>query len=364
MKNTLLDGIIEHGQISALTAAFSLQGRGFRLFLAAKAEGVDTFTAPNLIAYGDTTAKPCPLVVGQWSESFIKEIPIAAIDLTEYDLFYGLTEPSQYEVRFDLDGGSMELPHVVTINYNTTVAEPAEEPTREGYTFDGWKSNGETHDFEVALTDNATIVAAWIANFVVTFDGDGGTETEPQEITSGSTATEPADPTRTGYTFDGWYNGETLYNFATPVTEALTLTAHWLENFTVTFDSDGGSAVAPQEVADGDTASEPITPTLEGHALEGWNLGEAPYNFATPVTGDITLTAVWVEVFQVTFDSQGGSAVAAQDVNDGETATEPTPDPTKEGFTLDRWSIAVDGAAFNFATPITADLTLYAIWTE
>ena len=361
-KLSLQDGIIEQGKITSLAAAFSLQGKGFRLFLKAKGEAVATTTAPNLIAYGDENAKPCPLVVGRWSESFIKEIPATAISLTDYDVYFGLTEPTAYKVQFDLDGGAMALPHNIEFNYNTVVAKPATDPTREGYTFDEWQSGGSTHNFATALTDNVIITAHWLANLVVTFNSAGGSAVEAQDVLEGDKATEPAGPTRVGYTFDGWYNGETLYDFDDVVTENLTLTAAWLENFTVTFNSDGGSAVAAQEVADGGTAIEPTDPTKEGYTLNGWYNGETLFNFTTPITADITLTAHWLENFTVTFDSQGGSEVTAQEVADGSTATEPTPDPTKEANTFLYWSLTAEGTEFAFTTPITADTTLYAIW--
>ena len=360
-KLSLQDSIIEQRKIASLAAAFSLQGKGFRLFLVAKGEAVATTTAPNLIAYGDENAKPCPLVVGQWSESFIKEIPATAISLTDYDVYFGLTEPTAYKVQFDLDGGTMALPHTIEFNYNTVVAKPATDPTREGYTFDEWQSGGATHNFATALTDNVIITAHWLANLVVTFNSAGGSAVEDQDVLEGDTATEPTDPTRDGYTFNGWYNGETLYDFDDVVTADLTLTAQWLENFTVTFDSDGGSAVAAQEVADGGTATEPTDPTLEGYTFDGWYNGETLYVFATPVTEDITLTAQWLENFTVTFDSQEGSAVDPEEVADGGTATEPTA-PTRDLYTFQHWSTTIGGEAFSFTTEITADITLYAVW--
>ncbi|HVX54224.1 InlB B-repeat-containing protein [Nocardioides sp.] len=65
----------------------------------------------------------------------------------------------------------------------------------------------------------------------------------------------------------------------------------------------------------------------------------------------------------VVFDSQGGTAESAETVGDGDTATPPTPDPTQGGYTFEHWSTSVGGAAYDFTTPVTADLTLYAVWT-
>jgi len=295
-KLSLQDGIIEHGQITSLAAAFSLQGKGFRVFLAIKSEGVDLIATPSLIAYGDQTAKPTPLVAGQWSESFIREIPIAAIDLTDYDLFYGLTEATEYTATLDLDGGTMALPHSIPFNYNTVVAKPAADPTREGYTFDEWQSGGATHNFATALTDNVIITAHWLANLVVTFNSAGGSAVTAQDVLEGETATEPTDPTKAGYTFDGWYNVETLYDFDDAVTENITLTAHWLENFTVSFNSDGGSAVTSQEIVDGSLATLPTpAPTKEANTFLHWSLTAegTEFAFTTPITADTTLYAIW-----------------------------------------------------------------------
>lgn len=76
---------------------------------------------------------------------------------------------------------------------------------------------------------------------------------------------------------------------------------------------------------------------------------------------DVDPTPVWV--YTVTFNSNGGSAVASQTVTDGETATEPD-DPTKDGSTFAGWYSDEElTTEFNFATPITQNTTLYAKWT-
>ena len=188
-----------------------------------------------------------------------------------------------------------------------------------------------------------------------------------QQVGWGELATEPTEglPTKAGWTFDKWLLNGSEYNFATPVTDTIQLVASYLEDVcTVTFDSAGGSAVASQNIDNGETATEPAEdPTRDGYVFDKWLLGESEFNFATPITADITLTAAWIELFDVTFDSQGGSEVEPQSIEDGETATEPT-DPTKEGFVFEHWSTTVDGLPYVFATAVTADLTLYAIWTE
>ena len=139
--------------------------------------------------------------------------------------------------------------------------------------------------------------------YTVTFDSYGGTPVPPaQEVEYGLTATKPADPTLKGYTFAFWYLGEdeqnaTAYDFNTPVTENITLTAKWnINKYTVAFNTDGGTPVPPaQEVEYGHTATKPVEPTLKGYTFVGWYLDgeEEPFDFGTTITSDITLTAKW-----------------------------------------------------------------------
>ena len=139
--------------------------------------------------------------------------------------------------------------------------------------------------------------------YTVTFDSYGGTPVPPaQEVEYGLTATKPADPTLKGYTFAFWYLGEdeqnaTAYDFNTPVTENITLTAKWnINKYTVAFNTDGGTPVPlAQEVEYGHTATKPVEPTLKGYTFDGWYLDgeEEPFDFGTTITSDITLTAKW-----------------------------------------------------------------------
>ena len=137
--------------------------------------------------------------------------------------------------------------------------------------------------------------------YTVTFDSYGGTPVPPaQEVEYGLTATKPADPTLKGYTFAFWYLGEdeqnaTAYDFNTPVTENITLTAKWnINKYTVAFNTDGGTPVPPaQEVEYGLTTTEPAAPEKTGYTFDGWYLGDEKYDFSAAVEQNITLTAKW-----------------------------------------------------------------------
>ena len=211
--------------------------------------------------------------------------------------------------------------------------------------------------------------------YTVTFDSYGGTPVPPaQEVEYGLTATKPADPTLKGYTFAFWYLGEdeqnaTAYDFNTPVTENITLTAKWeINKYTVTFNSYGGTPVPPaQEVEYGLTATKPADPTLKGYTFAFWYLGEdeqnaTAYDFNTPVTENITLTAKWeINKFKVTFDTDGGEPIPDdQFVEWGLFVEEPTTEPTKTGYTFDGWYLGDE--KYDFSAAVEQNITLTAKW--
>ena len=209
--------------------------------------------------------------------------------------------------------------------------------------------------------------------YTVTFNAYGGSPTpDEQHVKSGEKAVPPADPTLKGFTFAFWYLGEneqtaTAYNFNTPVTENITLTAKWeINKFKVTFDSNGGSKVDPQVVEYGLYAKKPADPTLKGFTFACWYLGEneqtaTAYDFNTPVTENITLTAKWeINKYTVTFDPNGGTPVPPkQEVEYGLTATKPD-DPTRTGYTFDGWYLGDE--KYDFSAAVEQNITLTAKW--
>ena len=145
------------------------------------------------------------------------------------------------------------------------------------------------------------------------------------------------------------------------------------KEFTVSFNSNGGNEVAAQTVVEGDKATKPINPTKDGFTFVAWykdnNTFADEWNFATEtVTADVTLFANWSAVtFEVTFNSNGGSAVSKQTVAQGGKADKPAPDPTKEGFNFAGWFTDNNTFAneWDFAVhTVTEDITLFVKWTE
>ena len=130
--------------------------------------------------------------------------------------------------------------------------------------------------------------------YTVTFDADGGSAVESQEIKEGEKATAPADPTKEGYTFAGWYAGETAYDFGAAVTADVALKAKWtLNTYTVTFDADNGTEKTTATVGYGSAVEAPAVPEKAGYTFAGWLLGETAYDFATAVKSNIALKAAW-----------------------------------------------------------------------
>ena len=212
--------------------------------------------------------------------------------------------------------------------------------------------------------------------YTVTFNAYGGFPTpDEQHVKSGEKAVLPVEPTLKGYIFAFWYLGEdeqnaTAYDFNTPVTENITLTAKWnINKYTVTFNSYGGTPVPPvQEVEYGLTATKPADPTLKGYTFAFWYLGEdeqnaTAYDFDTPVTENITLTAKWnINKYTVAFNTDGGTPVPpAQEVEYGLTATEPAA-PEKTGYTFDGWYLGDE--KYDFSAAVEQNITLTAKWEK
>ena len=176
-----------------------------------------------------------------------------------------------------------------------------------------------------------------------------------QIVQAGEKAIQPDVPSRQGYQFTDWYLDDTKYDFNTAVTGDMTLTARWTVNqYTITFDTDGGSAVAPITQDYGTQITAPADPTREGYTFIGWDKAIP----ATMPAGDMTITAQWrINQYTITFDTDGGSAVAPITQDYGTQITAPA-DPTREGYTFIGWDKT-------FPTTMPAEnLTITAQWRD
>ena len=200
----------------------------------------------------------------------------------------------------------------------------------------------------------AQITGEVIGAYTVTFQSEGGSEVASQ-IRANTPADQPADPTKEGYTFIGWYNGESEWNFETPVTADLTLTAKWqINRYTITFDTAGGSEVAPITQDYGTTITAPANPTKTGYTFAGWDK-TIP---ATMPAENITLTARWtVNQYTITFKPENGGQDIVIKQDYGTAITAPA-NPTKTGYTFAGWDKTIP------STMPAGDMAITARWTE
>ena len=222
-------------------------------------------------------------------------------------------------------------------------------------------------------TDTELYAKCTPKTFQVSFITDDDSITIPkQAVTYPASAAEPTGLSKTGYTLDGWYTDKdctTAYDFSSKVTGDITLYAKWnINSYKVSFDSNGGSSVAAQSVNYNTAASKPADPSKTGFTFAGWFTDKdctTAYDFSSKVTGDITLYAKWnINSCTVSFDSNGGSSVAAQSVNYNTAASKPA-DPSRKGYTFAGWFTGKDcKTAYDFNSNVTGDITLYAKWNK
>ena len=275
-------------------------------------------------------------------------------------------------ITYNSKNGSQVIPQEITVGEKT---QPPTAPTRSGYAFDFWCIDYECtteFNFDTAITENITLYAAWKRTCNVIFNTAGGSAVATQVVIIGALAVYPITPKKENYTFAYWCTDKALtekYDFSAPVTDNITLYACYVQIAnTVLFNSMGGSAVEPQRVPIGGHAIEPEKPVKEGFDFVYWATdpaGTNQFRFATAViNANITLYAKWTESqYTVSFDTAGGSKIAAQTVPYGKKVVFPEI-PTKEKCVFEMWrtKTADHYNEFDFSTPITEDLTLYALW--
>ncbi|MBO4327688.1 MAG: InlB B-repeat-containing protein, partial [Clostridia bacterium] len=169
-------------------------------------------------------------------------------------LYAHWSEPNTYTVTFNENGGTLSGDNFKNVKYNSTYGTMP-TPTRTGYTFDGWytsESGGSkvTDSTKMTTASNHTLYAHWMANkYTVTFNANGGSSsTSSKEVTYDTNYGTLPTPTRTGYTFDGWYTAASGGSEVTSSTKMTTASNHslyaqWTVNkYTVLFDANGGSS--------------------------------------------------------------------------------------------------------------------------
>lgn len=230
--------------------------------------------------------------------------------------------------------------------------------TISGGTFNGKVTNkndiSDSPEETPAKISGGTFNGEVIGAYTVTFQSEGGSEVASQ-IRANTPAARPADPTKEGYTFIGWYNGESEWNFADAVATDLTLTAKWQVNqYTITFDTAGGSEVPSITQDYGTAITPPAAPTRTGYTFAGWDR-EIPT--AMPAE-NMTITARWqVNQYTITFKPENGGQDIVIKQDYGTAITAPA-NPTKTGYTFAGWDREIP------TTMPAGDMTITARWTE
>jgi uncharacterized repeat protein (TIGR02543 family) len=300
--------------------------------------------APITQDYGTKITAPAdPTRKGYTFKGWDKEIPktMPAENMTVKAQW----EINQYAITFDTNGGSEIAP--ITQDYGTKITAPA-DPTRKGYTFKGW-------DKEIPKTmpaENMTVKAQWEINqYAITFDTNGGSEIAPITQDYGTKITAPADPTRKGYTFKGWDKEIPK----TMPAENITVKAQWeINQYTITFDTNGGSEIAPITQDYGTKITAPADPTRKGYTFKGWDK-EIP---ETMPAENMTVKAQWeINQYTITFDTNGGSEIATITQDYGTEITAPD-NPTREGYTFIGWDKAIP------TTMPAENITVTAQWKD
>ena len=321
--------------------------------------------------YGATVSAPAnPTKTGYDFAGWDKAVVNKAIEDATYKAQWTAIE---YSVSFDTDGGNEIDP--ITGIYGDEIEAPA-NPKKEGYTFTGWV-DAEGNAAEIPATmpaEDVDLKATWEINkYDITIEADGGiladgnatyTATDVDYATDLAAYGVPmAAPTKEGYTFAGWVDAEdnAAEIPATMPAADVTIKATWTANeYTITFDTDGGSEIAPITGEYGDAITAPAAPTKEGHTFAGWD-GEIP---ATIPAKDVVIKAEWtVNSYNVVYTSDD-AAVAEYEVNYG--AAIPVPEvPTKTGYTFGGWYEKNSGKANSDYTTMPAeDLEFVAKWNS
>ncbi len=291
-------------------------------------------------------------------------------------------ETVQHVIRYQSNGGGRISSIVVD---DGATIEDLSTPTRVGYTFGGWyldSSFTTLFEEDSVIKSDISLYAKWLgsnyAECIVTFTSNGGTNVESIKVAEGSNIALPANPTRQGYLFSGWYVDKELktkFEEDANILDDSILYAKWVEEekeaYIVSFNSNGGSGISTIRLNSGSTIVLPSNPTKTGYTFEGWYTESGlsnKFSVLTKITSNITLYAKWKEnndamiTRTVTFNSNGGSNVSTITVNSGGTITLPS-NPTKTGYTFEGW-YTESGLSNKFSTTnvINNNITLYAKW--
>ena len=288
-----------------------------------------------------------------------------------------------YTIAYNLNGGNnVDNPTSYNVETETITLSST---TKTGYTFDGWYDNANLTGEKITQiakgsTGNITLHAKWTADtYTIAYNLNGGNNVD--NPTSYNVETETitlSSTTKTGYTFDGWYDnanltGEKITQIAKGSTGNITLHAKWTaDTYTIAYNLNGGNNVDNPTSYNVETETITLSSTTKtGYTFDGWydnaNLtGEKITQIAKGSTGNITLHAKWTaDTYTIAYNLNGGNNADNPTSYNIETSTITLADPTKTGYTFGGWY--TDETFSEEKTEITegstGDITLHAKWT-
>lgn len=290
-----------------------------------------------------------------------------------------ITTEKQLTVTFNSMGG--QEVDSLSVDKGSTIQIP--EVSKEGYTLEGWYTsinNGVTYDEKWSFLSNVvnndiTLYAKWTINqYTITFEANEGPAVESITQDYNTPVQEPTVLTEEGYTFNGWYLDSALttpYTFSTMPAENITLYAKWdINQYSITFESNGGSAVEEITQNYGSLVLEPQSPMKTGYVFAGWYLDSGLttfYIFDTISDEDITLYAKWELIYYtITYELDGGINIGNQSNYTIETETIILNESIKDGYTFSGWydNLEFDNDPITEITSgSTGNIVLYAKWT-
>lgn len=209
----------------------------------------------------------------------------------------------------------------------------------------------------VACNENQT--KSYTVKFV-----DGESEIKSVSVEEGKTIADadiPADLTKDGYVFEGWYVGDVAFDKSAAITADVTYSAKWTKLHTVKF-VDGNETIKTATVKDGEKLKDADVPadlTATGKAFEGWFDGTTAFDKDATITADKTFAAKWVGLFNVTFKN-GEETIKVAQVKDGAViaAADIPEDPTDDNYAFIGWFVGE--TAYDSSAAVTSDIVVSA----
>lgn len=307
------------------TANGTIEGKANNIYLVKEDESITLptgsaitrkgyeFTGWKKGTYNETAGK------WEFNAEPVMEVTITGDNTFSEEYYLATWESEKYTVTFDSMGGSPVLDILrdeLNQSFRNALAAVGKSDfptsTKEGATFLGWypydaatKTYGTKYILNSKITGNMTLYARW--KNTIQFNTNGGSAVEAKTVDSGNKLSGVSEPTKEGYTFDGWYTDEALttpFNADEAIMEPMTLYANWKEDenpvpdtVTITFETNGGTTMAAIEVEKGATAGAIAVPEKSESAFAGWYTDEAlatPFDPDAALDTDVKLYAAWL----------------------------------------------------------------------